>query len=307
MRVRPPHTTPSGDESAIRTHKPEFQILLLLLTTVWQNWDQNWNQTKTTIQLGKPFHYFYRWLSNRSITLPFNYLQWPYSPLHLQTLSTTISIFGKPFWKNTVMAGDQLTARSAYGPPPADYTANMTLDWATNIDESIGPVPSASDFHPTKPQSHLPSPNLAPCSPDNSVTPAKPVRIITAPTSLQNVFVFTKHDQKSTKTTAAPITGKMAPHASDVRSPVLHIQPSMNRHPEGLNEPPSLLPSLQPTPLSSNSATPQPDCALPKPAVTHKPTCADDADDAGEYTPHPPLHFSTPAPNPHLHKLLHSN
>src|SRR5882762_3989044 len=45
----------------------------------------------------------------------------------------------------------QLTARSAYVPPPADYATNMTLDWATDIDESIGPVPSASDFRPTTP------------------------------------------------------------------------------------------------------------------------------------------------------------
>ena len=205
------------------------------------------------------------------------------------------------------MAIDQLTARSAYVPPPADYTANVTLDWATDTDESIGPVPSASDFRPTKPQSPLLSPNLAPCSPDNPVTPTKPVRILTAPTSLRNVFIFAKPDRKSTKTTAASITGKTAPHVSDVRSHALHIQPSTNGHPEGLNESPSLLPSLQPAPLSSDSPTPQPDCALPKPTVTHESTCADDDDDAGEYTPHPPLHFSTPAPSLHLRELLCSN
>ena len=62
-----------------------------------------------------------------------------------------------------------------------------------DTDESIGPVPGVSDFHPTKPQSPLLSPNPAPCLPDNPVMPAKPIRILTAPMSLQDIFVFATH------------------------------------------------------------------------------------------------------------------
>ena len=85
VRVQPTHTTPSGDESAIWTHDPGFWILLLFLkTTVWLNWDQNGNQTKTTFQLRKIFYYFYRWLSNRFITQHFN--------THIYQLSIIIAL-----------------------------------------------------------------------------------------------------------------------------------------------------------------------------------------------------------------------
>jgi hypothetical protein len=175
------------------------------------------------------------------------------------------------------MAIGQLTARSAYVPPPEDYTANMILDWATNIDESIGPVPSASDFCPTKALSPLLSPNLAPCSPDNPITPAKPVRILTAPTSLRDVFVFAKPDHTSTKTTATSITGETAPHVNAAHFPTSLSKPGMDRHPKGSGEPPSPLasPQLAPSPhvrdLSSNQrghVTPSKQCAPLKPTVT---------------------------------------
>ena len=45
----------------------------------------------------------------------------------------------------------QLTAQTTHVPPPADCATNSTLNWATDIDESIGPIPSASDFRPTTP------------------------------------------------------------------------------------------------------------------------------------------------------------
>jgi len=56
------------------------------------------------------------------------------------------------------------------------------FDWATDIDTSIGPVPSASDFRSTKPPSRLASPKPAPQLPDNPVTPSQPVRTPPAPT-----------------------------------------------------------------------------------------------------------------------------
>ena len=146
------------------------------------------------------------------------------------------------------MAICQLTARSAYVPPPGDYTANMTLDWATNIDESIGPVPSASDFHPTKPLSPLLSPNPASCSPDNPVTPAKLVRIQLASMSSRDVFVFAKPNRTSTKTTAASIKGEMAPRVNAAHFPTSLSKPGTDRHPKGSGEPPSPLASPQPAP-----------------------------------------------------------
>jgi hypothetical protein len=134
----------------------------------------------------------------------------------------------------------------------------VTLDWVTDTDESIGPIPSVSDFRPTKPQSPLPSLNPAPCSPDNPVMPAKPVRILTAPTSLRDIFVFAKPDRTSTKTTAASIAGETAPRANVAHFPTSLSKPGTDRHPKGLGEPPSPLaiPQLAPSPhthdLSSN-------------------------------------------------------
>ena len=62
-------------------------------------------------------------------------------------------------------------------------TRHQPFDWATDIDQSIGPVPNASDFCPTKPPSPLASPKPAPRLPDNSVTPSQPIRARTpAPT-----------------------------------------------------------------------------------------------------------------------------
>ncbi|KIM77755.1 hypothetical protein PILCRDRAFT_91035 [Piloderma croceum F 1598] len=49
------------------------------------------------------------------------------------------------------------------------------FDWATDIDRSISPVPSASNFRPTKPPSPWASPKPAPRLPDNSVTPSQPI------------------------------------------------------------------------------------------------------------------------------------
>jgi hypothetical protein len=87
-----------------------------------------------------------------------------------------------------------LTARSAYIPPPSDYATNTTLNWATNIDESIGPVPSASDFRPTTPSQLVCAPSEPTVTPPNDdvatetipvePTPAAPIlldnRITTA-------------------------------------------------------------------------------------------------------------------------------
>jgi len=42
-----------------------------------------------------------------------------------------------------------LTAQSAYVPLPVDCATNTTLNWVTDIHESISPIPSMSDFHPT--------------------------------------------------------------------------------------------------------------------------------------------------------------
>jgi len=45
------------------------------------------------------------------------------------------------------------TANAATKPVPREHTR---FDWATETNKSIGPVPNASDFRPTKPQSPLP-------------------------------------------------------------------------------------------------------------------------------------------------------
>ena len=148
------------------------------------------------------------------------------------------------------------TAWSAYVPPLANYATNMTLDWATDIDESISPVPGMSNFHPTKPPSPLLNPNPAPCSPNNPIMPAKPVCILPAPTSLRDLFVFAKPNHTSTKTTTALITGETAPRINTAHCPT--SLSGMDRHPKGLGEPLSPLASPQPAPslcvrdLSSN-------------------------------------------------------
>ena len=127
------------------------------------------------------------------------------------------------------MAICQLAARSAYIPPPADYVTNVTLDWATDTDELIGPVPSTSNFRPTKLLSPLLSPNLAPCSPDNPIMPAKPIRILTAPMSLRDIFVFAKPDRTSTKTNTTSITGETAPCANAAHFPTSLSKPGTDR------------------------------------------------------------------------------
>jgi hypothetical protein len=60
------------------------------------------------------------------------------------------------------------------------------LDWATNDDESIGPVPTPSDFRPTKARSPLASPEPAPRLLGNHFPPPQPVhttrnRVVTPP------------------------------------------------------------------------------------------------------------------------------
>jgi hypothetical protein len=64
------------------------------------------------------------------------------------------------------------TTNEAANPGPREHTR---FDWATETDQSIGPVPNASDFRPTKPQFPLASPIPAPRLFANPVTPAQPV------------------------------------------------------------------------------------------------------------------------------------
>jgi hypothetical protein len=65
------------------------------------------------------------------------------------------------------------TANEAANPGPREH---MRFDWATETDKSFGPVPIASNFHPTKPQFPLASPEHAPCLFGNRIPPPQPVR-----------------------------------------------------------------------------------------------------------------------------------
>ena len=56
-------------------------------------------------------------------------------------------------------------------PAPSTLHEHVWFDWATNDDESIGPVPSPSDFHPATPSQPTPSPRTrATCLQVNKVT-----------------------------------------------------------------------------------------------------------------------------------------
>jgi hypothetical protein len=70
-----------------------------------------------------------------------------------------------------------LTAQSAYIPLPADCAANTTLNWATDIDESISPIPSVSDFHPTTPLQLICVPTEPTVTPPNGDTATETVPI----------------------------------------------------------------------------------------------------------------------------------
>jgi hypothetical protein len=54
--------------------------------------------------------------------------------------------------------------------------------WAMETDKSIGPIPNASDFHPTKHPSPLASPEPTPRLLDNPIVPLQPVRMPPKPT-----------------------------------------------------------------------------------------------------------------------------
>jgi hypothetical protein len=64
------------------------------------------------------------------------------------------------------------TANAAVNPVPREH---MRFNWVTDINELIGPVPTLSDFRPTKVLSSLVSPKPTPHPPANLVTPAQPI------------------------------------------------------------------------------------------------------------------------------------
>ena len=131
------------------------------------------------------------------------------------------------------------------------------FDWATEIDESIGPVPSVSDFRPTTPPAPINCPT-APMSPRDAPAPVKPVR--------------------TPRTAAAPITNETASRANVTRVQASPAKPSTIGHSKESSAPSSPLASPQPTPspcardLPSSSqrghVTALKHRALPKPAVT---------------------------------------
>jgi hypothetical protein len=57
------------------------------------------------------------------------------------------------------------------------------FDWATNDDQSIGPIPCVTDFRPTKPLSPFVSPSPAPRPPDNPTMPLQPICMPPNPTT----------------------------------------------------------------------------------------------------------------------------
>jgi hypothetical protein len=146
-----------------------------------------------------------------------------------------------------------------------DAMRHQPFDWAMDIDQLIGPVPSASDFRPTMPSQPIRTPPApTDCNP-------------TAPMSPQDVPAPAKPDRTPTKTTAASITGETAPHTNAAHSPTSLAKPGTDRRQKGLGKPPSPLVSPQPAPsprardLCSNQqghVTASKHHALPEPAVT---------------------------------------
>jgi len=65
------------------------------------------------------------------------------------------------------------TASTPANPVPYE---RARIDWATDTNTSIGPVPNPSDFHPTKPRFPLASPEHAPRLFGNRIPPPQPIR-----------------------------------------------------------------------------------------------------------------------------------
>lgn len=95
--------------------------------------------------------------------------------------------------KETVSKGIEESQDEVRGnpPPPTAHPASVAtvreprrrFDWATETDRSIGPVPNASDFRPTKHPSPLASPEPTPRLLDNPVAPSQPVCMPPKPTA----------------------------------------------------------------------------------------------------------------------------
>ena len=79
----------------------------------------------------------------------------------------------REFNNGTTHPAPSPTANAATKPVPREHTR---FDWATETNKSIGPVPNASDFRPTKPQSPLASPEPAPRLFGKLIPPPQPVR-----------------------------------------------------------------------------------------------------------------------------------
>ena len=122
---------------------------------------------------------------------------------------------------DTTHPAPPITTNTPANPRPYE---RARIDWATDTNTAIGPIPTPSDFRPTKPRSPLASPNLAPRPPDNLVTPAQPVCTPSKPTvTPSNGDVAPR---ARTPATDAPTMPRTRTPVSPTRSPAPITVPS---------------------------------------------------------------------------------
>ena len=115
------------------------------------------------------------------------------------------------------------TASTPVKPVPREHAR---VDWATDIDESIGPVPTPSDFRPTKPLSPSASPNPTPRPHANLVMPAQPVCAPPKPTVTQrNGDVAPRAPTPATGTPTAPTSVHVTERTVGPHAPLLPSEP----------------------------------------------------------------------------------